>query len=261
MLLFSLCICYGIKMYAAVSPHEQDIANTLKRTLKSGKVVQLIDDGDPILGVYTESMVRQMQGGVIILHELALNPESPDFVNLLRQYLPEHGWSTLAIKMPDIMFTPDLSMYRQLLPQTTRRISSAIKYLEDQNILNITVVGHGFGAVFAVDYLSKQKEGSPKALVIVGLPWQNTHISENEINESLAKIELPIFDIYGNRERNRVRIAAKNRKQAMRQHVNYRQLMIDEMDGRFVDSEFDLAKRIYSWMMRVSPGVQIRGSQ
>ena len=41
------------------------------------------------------------QGGVLILHDNQQHGHWPDIVAPLREYLPQHGWSTLSIELPD----------------------------------------------------------------------------------------------------------------------------------------------------------------
>jgi hypothetical protein len=52
-------------------------------------------------GLFLADATGSPQGGVLILHDSQQHGHWPDIVAPLREYLPEHGWTTLTIELPD----------------------------------------------------------------------------------------------------------------------------------------------------------------
>lgn len=53
------------------------------------------------LGLYTEQYSNEPQGYALILHDNKQHPDWPGVIRYLRTHMPEKGWSTLAISLPD----------------------------------------------------------------------------------------------------------------------------------------------------------------
>lgn len=53
-------------------------------------------------GLFLADATGSPQGGVLILHDSQQHGHWPDIVAPLREYLPQHGWTTLTIELPDI---------------------------------------------------------------------------------------------------------------------------------------------------------------
>jgi len=52
-------------------------------------------------GLFLADATGNPQGGVLILHDSQQHGHWPEIVAPLREYLPEHGWTTLTIELPD----------------------------------------------------------------------------------------------------------------------------------------------------------------
>lgn len=52
-------------------------------------------------GLFLADATGNPQGGVLILHDNQQHGHWPDIVAPLREYLPQHGWTTLTIELPD----------------------------------------------------------------------------------------------------------------------------------------------------------------
>ena len=66
----------------------------------------------------------------------------------------------------------------------------------------------------------------------------------------MAKIKLPILDLYGSRDLDTVLNAVQPRAAAMRKakHEQYRQVEIEGADHFFVGLEDELVRRVYGWL-------------
>jgi hypothetical protein len=60
-----------------------------------------IDLAEDYYGLFLADATGSPQGGVLILHDSQQHGHWPDIVAPLREYLPEHGWTTLTIELPD----------------------------------------------------------------------------------------------------------------------------------------------------------------
>lgn len=69
------------------SPSDYDLANT---SLAAG-----------YYGLFLADATGSPQGGILILHDNQQHGHWPEIVAPLREYLPQHGWTTLTIELPD----------------------------------------------------------------------------------------------------------------------------------------------------------------
>ncbi len=84
----------------------------LKRSLSLLKHMRLFDREDEIVqlntaketfyGLYLAEASGTPQGGILILHDDQQHGHWPEIVAPLREYLPQYGWATLSIELPDI---------------------------------------------------------------------------------------------------------------------------------------------------------------
>lgn len=69
---------------------------------RQNEVVQLSGLDEDYYGLFLADATGNPQGGVLILHDDQQHGHWPDVVAPLREYLPQHGWTTLSIELPDI---------------------------------------------------------------------------------------------------------------------------------------------------------------
>ncbi|MGK0249106.1 MAG: hypothetical protein ACI910_001843 [Oleispira sp.] len=82
-------------------------------------------------GLFLADATGSPQGGVLILHDSQQHGHWPDIVAPLREYLPEHGWTTLTIELPD---TPArLRIARDDIIAKSRSKNSSTDTNEDDN--------------------------------------------------------------------------------------------------------------------------------
>jgi hypothetical protein len=61
---------------------------------------------EDFIGLFLEYNTAQPLGAVLILHDEGLHPDNHQLVAPLRKYLPDYGWNTLAIAIPEPETTP-----------------------------------------------------------------------------------------------------------------------------------------------------------
>ena len=78
----------------------QSIINHLSLYQRQREVVQLVATDDAFNGLFIQETMGKPQGGVLLLHDNEQHGHWPTVTGPLREYLPEYGWSTLAIELP-----------------------------------------------------------------------------------------------------------------------------------------------------------------
>lgn len=182
--------------------------------------------------LWIEQMTANPQGGALIVHDDGQHPDWPRLIKDMRVYLPENGWSTLAISVPprpsplvpertteDGETIPGSAAGSEadpdFAPEIIRRLQTGFDELaNNEGLLNVVLIGVGSGAVHATRFLVEQLqlqgiEEFGLGLVLVGAHERDTA----ELMELLANVNAPILDVY--LPGDRVRQAAQQRRAAV----------------------------------------------
>ncbi|MCW9023935.1 MAG: alpha/beta hydrolase family protein [Gammaproteobacteria bacterium] len=229
-------------------------------SLMVGEVVDLDLKGKTgkILGLFTPA-TDPRQGGLIVLHGSGVHPNWPDIIHPVRTELPEFGWSTLSIQLPVLANDARHAEYAPLFDEVPARISAAVGFLKSKGINNIIIIGHSLGAVMASYYLSSQTKTGVRAFIGIGMSSSKTD-PKMDASTTLAKIKIPVLDLYGSRDLDSVLASAKQRVKAGKKAQNkyYFQKQIMGADHFMRDKEGELLKRIRGWLKRYAGGVEIQ---
>lgn len=99
----------------------------LAEQLPSGKPYWLNDGENDFLAVWQEDRSGDAQGALLILHAEGEHPSWPQTTQPLHDSLPEYGWATMAIQLPDPL--------GKQLPRRTLAAKSVIKPI-NRDIVN-----------------------------------------------------------------------------------------------------------------------------
>lgn len=88
-----------------VSPDKTKI-NLLLKEVDERELVKLQANDEEFIGLFLEYNTAQPLGAVLILHDEGLTPDNNQLIAPLRKYLPDYGWNTLAIAIPEPDTTP-----------------------------------------------------------------------------------------------------------------------------------------------------------
>lgn len=282
--LFCLATLPSLSVAQSYDPaYEQELGRSLENGLKSGEALWLDGDQGKFFAVYNPDQSGQPKGGVVILHDANSHPDKPEVIQPLRRDLPEHGWATLSIQLPQLA---SISDYIDKQDAINKRIGSAIQYLQSAGLNNIALLGHGTGAMAATSFLASQNSSSIQAFVAVSLGVIEIKDQTESLSDQLAKITLPILDIYGSNDLDHVTTTAKsralaakissnsatrsNRLEAFKRsamakssaqrsqgYISYRQIQVEGANHDFVAAPFLLTKRIIGWLERHAKGVAV----
>jgi hypothetical protein len=78
----------------------------LESNLSSGKAYWLNDGKEEFLAIWQEDRSGDAQGALLILHAEGEHPSWPRTTQPLHDTLPEYGWATMAIHLPNPTFKP-----------------------------------------------------------------------------------------------------------------------------------------------------------
>lgn len=255
-LLLLLCVLHTTGQ--AASLYEDEIAETLFQRTDQGEPVWLYADGQRYLALYSQPLSDMAQGAVIVVHGMGAHPDWPEVVAPVRNRLPAGGWATLAIQMPVLEPGEPLADYGKTISQSDNRIRAAIQFLSDRKFLNIVIIGHGFGAVAAANYLAG---GQTSVQAFVGVSMRNYEFLNPRLylDEMLEGIMVPVLDIFGSRDFTEVTGDAERRRlQARRDNrEDYSQVSIEGADHSFTGVEQVLVRQIRDWLDKAAPGVQV----
>ncbi len=235
---------------------ERRWAEQLQDQLVVGEPVRLTAEQQDFFALYTPAIGKLQRGGVILLHGLGAHPDWPDVISPLRKNLPDAGWSTLSIQLPIRPNEADFTDYPPLFPEANVRISAAIRYLQKQGLRNIVLVGHSLGAAMGAYFLAQKAPDSEAVRAFVGIGMGHAPGTVAHTPDSLAKMTLPVLDLYGTQDLRGVLGSTKARAASQIDNTGYRQLAIAGADHFFRGLETTLVKRVSSWLNRALSDVE-----
>lgn len=84
----------------AINRHSSVIKH-LSLYQRQREVVNLVAADTPFHGLFLQETAGKPQGGVLILHDNQQHGHWPTVTGPLREYLPNYGWATLTVELPD----------------------------------------------------------------------------------------------------------------------------------------------------------------
>lgn len=242
---------------------EQRIADRLAGQAEVTETVWLTAEDEEFLGLFNRQTIDKASGAVIVLHGMGAHADWPRLISPLRLSLPEQGWSTLSIQLPLVAIENPIENYGKTLGAAKDRLEAAVRFLRTRQYRNIVVIGHSFGAATVLSYLSDPQRLRVMALVAIGLqeyPFLKPAINVLGLIEAT---QIPVLDIYGDRDYRRVRNHAPDRRLAAKKadNRNYKQVEVPGANHYFYKMEDVLAKQIRGWLDKAAPGVSIMVNQ
>lgn len=86
---------------ALILEQEKKHTRLLAAFFKPGVAVWIKNADKEFLGLYEPALRGQAHGVVLLLHDAGQHPNWQGTLSTLREYLPEKGWSTLSITLPN----------------------------------------------------------------------------------------------------------------------------------------------------------------
>ncbi len=228
---------------------EQRWAEQVVDGLLDGDAIGLDDgNGHEFLGILTEG-----DGGgeraVILLHGIGVHPNWPDVIYPLREGLLEHGTTSLSIQLPILANEADPADYVALFAEVPARIDAAIEHLADAGYRSVVLVAHSMGASMASHYLARGAHDAIDSVVLIGM---GPGIDGNANVDALARVSLPLLDLYGSNDLPAVLESTDRRAAAglAGAGAGYRQVTVKGANHFFQGHEQALRRQVIDWLER-----------
>ncbi|MBU1190432.1 MAG: alpha/beta hydrolase family protein [Gammaproteobacteria bacterium] len=253
LLVFFLAIANTTLALASDTDKEKRWADQTVDSLLVGEAEWLEAEGQKFLGIYTEELSGTPKGGVIILHGIGVHPNWEDVIYPLRTELPNYGWATLSIQMPILANEAELKDYIPLIKEAAPRIKAAQAFLKSKDVTPVVLIAHSLGATMASATLAETGDMGFIGFAAIGMSSSDLD-PQLDTTAQIAKLKLPILDLYGSRDLDTVLASATPRAAAARKVDNdkYRQLEIEGADHFFVGLEDELVTRVRGWLEQLT---------
>ncbi len=250
----ALALTASLAIAAAAEPapdleREQRLSDEAVEGLFGGEAVYLDADGHRFLAVDTEADTEETRGGVIVLHGRGFHPDWADVVNPLRTALPEHGWRTLSLQMPVLEKEAKYYDYVPIFPHALPRIDAAVRYLREQGLEKIVIVAHSCGVHMSMAWIEARGDGDIDAYVGIGM-GATDYQQPMKQPFPLARMRVPVLDIYGSDEYPGVLRNAPRRAENLRAGGNAqsRQVVVPGADHYFRGKNEALVEAVTGWL-------------
>jgi len=195
-----------------------------------------------------ESTSESSRGAAIILHGRGLHPDWETVVKPLRTALPEQGWETLSLQMPVLAKQAKYYDYEPILAEAHPRIEAAIAWLQARGVKHIVLIAHSCGAHMAMSWV---RHGGTGIDAYVGIGMGATDYQQ-PMREPfpLARMTMPVLDIYGSHDYPAVVTMAQKRLAMMliAGHPQSKQQVIAEADHYYAGKSEELIDAVASWL-------------
>jgi len=239
--------------YASDLAREKRMADEIVDAIVDGEAVFLQADDKEFLSIYTEAD-DPAKGVAIILHGRGFHPDWQDVINPLRVGLAEAGWNTLSVQMPVLEKQAKYYDYLPLFPKAIPRIEAAIAYareqIKDAGIDNkVVLIAHSCGAHMAMTWADVDSFEAIDAYVGIGM-GATDYKQPMKQPFPLAKVKVPVLDVYAANDYPAVRKMAAARWQSIEQAGNSKsdQVIIPDADHYYSDLGDVLTSVISEWL-------------
>jgi len=223
------------------------------------------------LALYKEQRTASPQGAALIVHDHGQTPDWPVILQEAREFLPDTGWSTLSISVPNQLNTPvpdrqwppvpsPGSSEQDVSTQVMERIDTGLRELNSIGMFNIAFIGIGTGGAWITQYMAEQLQAENNAgfaLIIVDtkLPANNPPV---DVSTNLAALTVPILDLHFGRN-DHEKFLARERKAAVlrKQREQYTQIVEVPPNIRFAQGPSRITRRVWGWLKINAAGREV----
>lgn len=204
--------------------------------------------GHEFLGILTEGDSGSGRA-VILVHGIGVHPNWPDVIYPLREGLLENDITSLSIQMPILPNEAEDAEYGKLYPEAPGRLQAAVDYLQNAGYEKVDIVGHSMGARMVVYYLAQEGTDGVNSAVLIGM-GNSSSGSWPESIDALARLRVPVMDLYGSKDLDIVLNTVKDRANSGEKNKSgiYRQIRVQEANHFFQGQEAELKSQVIDWL-------------
>ena len=235
----------------------------LKHYLAKNQLQQLLVGSDEIIMLTNEQTTANAKGVAILLPNWQQMATSPQAINYLREKLPQQGWTTITIQPPakpdnypsiKLNETDQREENNKALAQYKEKLSAILTKVMKQaaNYPGIfLMIAEGSNAALLIELYQEKKLGHPATLIMLSAHLL-TEYDNKQVANTLARLEIPILDLYLNRDNPQAIYSAPLRlAESKRQlKVYYQQKQLDNIYTGYYPKETLLAA-INGWLKKI----------
>jgi hypothetical protein len=278
---------------AMLEERSQLEAEALAARLPSKEQQNLQALGEHFLALWQPANTGTPRGLVIVIPGAGESADWPIAVGPLRRKLPDAGWHTLSLTLPDAPLPPALAVMHAAAdaskeqspaatetpapnaargsesatpdaasaappqsPQPERvfaRIDAALAFAQQRETKTVVLLGHGTGAYWVARFVAERKSQQLKHLLLVA-PEQPENLGSTPLEDLAPPLEVAIGDLYYE-DLPADREAALRRRQAAKRVPNkdYAQVVLKAMPADRDVEQEQLARRVRGWLDKVLP--------
>lgn len=252
LILVTLALWAGLALAGNLT-EEQRISAQLVGPDLQGEARWLEAGDTRFLAIYLKSNSAERLGGAILLHDAGDHADWPEVISPLRRHLAERGWDSLSIQLPRPI-DPLSPVERQAaIEESGARLQAAFDFFAAEGTRDLVLVGHGLGAEMALAYVANNPAEQVRGLVSIGLAAGEGG-DEDTVLQTIARLQRPMLDLIGERDRPQVMISSRARQGAAKraEQPGYRLDRIAGADHYFSGLQQSLLQRVGSWLRRLA---------
>ena len=195
----------------------------------------------PVESVYLDG--NGSRTAVILCHGRGKHPQWHVVEPLRKGIHSRLGYHTLSLQMPN--YDKSWKEYANDFPEAYRRIQAGIDFLRNEKGIKIIyLVGHSMGSRMASAFLAEHPDAGVAGFIGVGM--RNNGGRPLDASASLAKVTIPVLDVYGDGGDRKDQQHAWERESLV--SASYRQVLIPDANHRFTEHEDELVRMVVDWL-------------
>lgn len=267
-------------------------ATALARELPPGEQQSLEAGSEKFLALWKPANTAEPEGAVILIPGLGENADWPQVIGPLRGKLPEVGWASLSLTLPDPQ--DDANLRRPALPALAAkpadakaadaktpaapapaepdtadaataeiqskvdaerifaRIDAGIAFAQQQNAKTLVLLGHGSGAYWAARYISEKQPAEITKLVLVA--GESPFDAKPPLEELTPALKLLVGDFYYKGRPDADKKALERLQASKRlKNKNFSQVGLDALPGNLAQEQEQLFRRVRGMLKPAQP--------
>lgn len=246
--LISFILLFSVSSISVASDREKEKrwAAQVTDSILDGEPIYLNDGEADFLTIDTRAEEPQ-ETAIIVIHGIGIHPDWEQIVQPLRVQLAESGWNTLSLQMPVLPNEATDKEYTPLMKEVPARIDAGIRYLSKEGAKKVVIVAHSMGARMASYYLAhktvyKEAKTETPIIAFVGIGMGEGN------SEHLAKIKMPVMDLYGSKDLPDVLKFTPDRAKAAEGNKQYQQKKVDGANHFFDEKNDELLEAVMTFI-------------
>jgi hypothetical protein len=258
-------------------PYEYYFNNDANKAFEPDELKPLLAGDSDFYVLFRDDMTGRPRGVALLIPDWSQHAANSRGIDFLRTQLPQYGWVTLSMAVPnnrEQVFVTDIPQPRPLASsrQSTKK-TQALRHIDEEYMAKyelqmkmrmealvneaenyqgyFIVIAQGSSAAVLASLYAKEELAQPEAFIILGALVHDNALNQ-AMNLNIATTSIPTLDIY---QTSQSRWIAKNirlRQMLAKKHfkISYRASQLHG-DISYLNQNQRLLKTIYGWLSRL----------